>query len=416
VADGNRMAPVSLPAQPANSPATRAADGRWFGAGRSIADDGFTAGAEATAAAVAGRPEPGLLLVFARARADMRQLLDGVRSRSGRNTKIAGCSTIEPMAASGDPATFSVSVVAFGGDGFGYEIEVARDVAGQERAAGSLAAGGLSRLSHPHKVLVLLIDATLDGNVEIVRGAYGTAGAAVPLVGGLASDDWQFDSTCQFAGDGEGVDVFTDAVVGVAIGSPQPVGLGVAHGWRRSGDPMVVTDSDGLKVYEFDNEPALDVFLARVGLDESVLAGSDTFRLAALEYPLGVATRSGEEIRVIQGVDLADRSVWCSAGIPQGGLAWLMEGDTDSLVAGGTESCEQAVRTLGGATPIGLLTFDCAVRRRELGPAGVRREFAEIERVFPGVPFGGFYSYGEIARYRGATGMHHLTMVSLALA
>jgi hypothetical protein len=410
------MAYASLSAEPVELLASRAQDGRWFGSGRSVAEDGFTAGAEATAAAVAGRPEPGLLLVFARAGADMQPLLDGVRSHAGRNTRIAGCSTIEPMAASGEPATFSVSVVAFGGDGFGYEIEVARDVEGEERAAGSRAAAGLARLSHPHKVLVLLIDATLHGNVEIVRGAYGTAGAAVPLVGGLASDDWQFDLTCQFAGDGNGVQVLKDAVVGVAIGSPQPMGLGVAHGWRRAGDPMVVTDSDGLKVYEFDNEPALDVFLARVGLDESVLTGSDSFRLAALEYPLGVATRSGEEIRVIQGVDLADRSVWCSAGIPQGGLAWLMEGDLDSLVAGGTESCQQAVSTLGGATPIGLLTFDCAVRRRELGPAGVRRELAEIERIFPGVPFGGFYSYGEIARYRGATGMHHLTMVSLAIA
>jgi hypothetical protein len=274
----------------------------------------------------------------------------------------------------------------------------------------------MPRKGNPKKFNFIIIDATLNDNVEIVRGAYGTAGAAVPLVGGLASDDWQFNRTCQFAGDSDRVEVFKNAVVGVAIGSPQPVGLGVAHGWRRSGDPMVVTDSDGLKVYEFDNEPALDVFLARVGLDEAALGGGDSFRLAALEYPLGVATRSGEEIRVIQGVDLTDRSVWCSAGIPQGGLAWLMEGDPDSLVAGSTESCQQAVSTLGDATPIGLLTFDCAVRRRELGPAGVRREFDEIERIFPGVPFGGFYSYGEIARYRGATGMHHLTMVSLAIA
>ncbi|WP_221328151.1 FIST signal transduction protein [Actinoplanes sp. L3-i22] len=409
------MSHVTLPTRPADPLATISADGRWFGAGRSGAEDGFTAGAEATVAAIAGRPEPGLLLVFARDCVDMPSLLDGVRSQCGPNVKIAGCSTIEPMAASADPATFSVSVVAFGG-GFGYEIDVAREVEGTERAAGKLAAAGLARLSQPNKVLVLLIDPALDDNVEIVRGAYSTAGAAVPLVGGLASDDWKFDRTCQFAGDSNGVQVLHNAVVGIAIGSPQPVGLGIAHGWRRAGDPMVVTDSSGLKVYEFDNEPALDVFLARVGLDESALTGSDSFRLAALEYPLGVATRSGEEIRVIQGVDLADRSVWCSADIPQGGLAWLMEGDPDSLVAGGAESCQQAVRTLGGATPIGLLTFDCAVRRRELGPAGVRREFAEIERIFPGVPFGGFYSYGEIARYRGATGMHHLTMVCLALA
>ena len=31
-------------------------------------------------------------------------------------------------------------------------------------------------------------------------------------------------------------------------------------------------------------------------------------------------------------------------------------------------------------------------------------------------PFAGFYTTGEIARVRGASGMHHLTLVTLALA
>jgi hypothetical protein len=39
------------------------------------------------------------------------------------------------------------------------------------------------------------------------------------------------------------------------------------------------------------------------------------------------------------------------------------------------------VNTLGGATPIGLLTFDCAVRRRNSVRSGVP-EFDEIERIF----------------------------------
>jgi small ligand-binding sensory domain FIST len=32
------------------------------------------------------------------------------------------------------------------------------------------------------------------------------------------------------------------------------------------------------------------------------------------------------------------------------------------------------------------------------------------------VPYGGFYSTGEIARVRGALGMHHFTVVTLALS
>ena len=32
------------------------------------------------------------------------------------------------------------------------------------------------------------------------------------------------------------------------------------------------------------------------------------------------------------------------------------------------------------------------------------------------VPFAGFYTNGEFARVRGALGMHHFTLVTLALA
>src|SRR5689334_16949787 len=92
--------------------ATLERTGRWFGVGSSTAADGFAAGAEAVAAAVAGRPEPGLVLVFARDHNDMTALTDGVRSQSGPTAKIAGCSTVEPMAAAHGAGEVSVSVIA----------------------------------------------------------------------------------------------------------------------------------------------------------------------------------------------------------------------------------------------------------------------------------------------------------------
>ncbi len=46
----------------------------------------------------------------------------------------------------------------------------------------------------------------------------------------------------------------------------------------------------------------------------------------------------------------------------------------------------------------------------------MQRELAAVAKVGGDVPFGGFFTYGEIARTRGARGMHHLTVVTLALA
>jgi len=58
-------------------------------------------------------------------------------------------------------------------------------------------------------------------------------------------------------------------------------------------------------------------------------------------------------------------------------------------------------------------------RRREhtldLGDEGIRKEGAHLEEAAAGVPFAGFYTYGEIARVRGIAGFHNQTLVVLAL-
>src|SRR5205823_4848244 len=81
------------------------------------------------------------------------------------------------------------------------------------------------------------------------RGAYRVVGAEVPLVGGCAGDDLRMSGTAQFH-DGR---VLRRSVVAAAIASDAPLGIGVRHGWRRVGAPMVVTRSEGNRVYALDD-------------------------------------------------------------------------------------------------------------------------------------------------------------------
>ena len=62
--------------------------------------------------------------------------------------------------------------------------------------------------------------------------------------------------------------VLTDAVVAAGIASDAPLGIGVRHGRRRVGDPMLVTRSGGNRVNTLDSRPALDVHLERGGVAE----------------------------------------------------------------------------------------------------------------------------------------------------
>ena len=374
---------------------------RWFGAGHSTAADSAEAGTEAAASAIGGRT-PELVLVFCSPRHDLPALLLGVRAEAGPEATVVGATTLGELAYDG-VSDGGVAVAALGGAGFSVRTRIShiRDVG--HRQAGAAAAEAMAGVSHPHSVLILLADGMAGEPHEVVRGAYAVVGATVPMVGGFAGATVQFvDET-----------LVEDAVIGVALGSDGPIGIGVAHGWRRMEPPMVVTRSSGGTVYELDDEPALDVLLRRTGL----ATAAELFdRERNTIRGIGLSRRNGEDMRELVEGDDAARWVRSPADVPQGTLCWLMDDDPGGLVGGAAESCEEAVEGLGGKTPLGALAFDCADRRRRLGAEGARAEMAAMRAALGSAPYAGFYTSAEIARVRGALGTHHLSLVTLAVA
>ncbi|MEV7621902.1 FIST N-terminal domain-containing protein [Actinoplanes sp. NPDC089786] len=381
---------------------------RWFGAGHSIAADSAKAGAEAAASAVGGRT-PAVVFVFASHQHDLPALLMAVRDEAGPNALVVGASTLGELAYDGASAG-GVSVAALGGEGFTVRAKVAHIGDAGHRRAGAEAAEAMAGVTSPHSVLILLADGLSGDPHEVVRGAYSVLGAAVPLVGGFAGGGSDKSRTFQFIGD----TVYTDAVVGVALGSDAPIGIGVAHGWHRVEPPMIITSSRGGRIFELDDEPALDVLLRRNDLAGQRAA--DLFHGVDALQALGLSRRNGEDIRVIHDGDDADRSILGMSDVPQGALCWLMEADHDALIRGATDSCREALDGLGGKVPLGVLAFDCGARRGRLGPDGMQEEMAAMRSALGSTPYAGFYTAGEIARVRGALGTHHLTLVTLALA
>jgi hypothetical protein len=259
---------------------------------------------------------------------------------------------------------------------------------------------------------MLLTDGLAGDQQEIVRGAYSVLGAEVPLVGGCAGDDLKMKRTFQLH-DGR---VLTDAVVAAAIASDAPFGIGVHHGWRTVGEPMVVTSSAQNRVFRLDDRPALDVYLQRLDAPAEAQRDHDAFTRFALTHPLGLNRRSGEEhVRFVADADFADRSLGCIAEVPQGALAWIMEGDAASVLDATDAACADALEPLGERRPIGLLAFDCIARRGVLGE-GIAQEVSRVAAQADGAPVAGFYTYGEIARTAGMSGFHNQTLVVLAVS
>jgi hypothetical protein len=382
---------------------------RWIAVGRSDSPDPTTAARDAIAGALTG-PDPKLLIVFCSSSYD-RDALARALDEAASGVPLVGCSTAGEIATSG-PGECGVVVTALGGPGFSVATAVARDAAPDLRAAGAHVATCMRAIDErPHRALLLLTDGLAGDQTLIVRGAYSVVGAQVPLVGGCAGDDLKMTCTHQF----HGGEALTGAVVGVALGSDAPLGIGVRHGWRRVGEPMLITRSAANRVHEIDSRPALDVYFERLGAPADVRHDQEAFVHFAQTHPLGLASRSEEHVRFIGDADFEDRSLGCIAEVPQGALAWLMEGDDSSVLDATDAACADALAALDGNPPLGLLAFDCIARRGVLGDEGIRREVERVAHCGAGAPVAGFYTYGEIARTRGINGFHNQTLVVLAV-
>ena len=385
------------------------------------------------------RPEHGphdaeqvaLCLVFASSEHELAQVAAGVRRVLAQAVPLVGCTTSGEIAGTRSEDA-SVAVMLLGGPGFTVRTAMARglstDSAGTgQRAAQALYAGDPQlpspavprpRAEQPDRssdVVLLLSDGLSGDQQAMVTGVYRVTGAAIPLVGGCAGDDLRMTATHQLIGGPDGDQVVQDCVVGVRLRSDAPIGIGVRHGWARVGRPVVVTSSDGNQVFTLDDEPALDVYLRLLGAPPQAYTDSAALTRFALDHPLGISGRTQDVVRFVTGADLETRALNLVARMPQGGLAWVMTGDVDSVLQATDDACQMAVDQLHGAPARGILAFDCIARRAVLG-ASTQDEVDRIGARTDGAPVVGFYTYGEIARTHGMSGFHNQTLVVLALA
>ncbi|MFM7063057.1 MAG: FIST signal transduction protein [Actinomycetes bacterium] len=391
----------------------------WVRVGHSVATDSAVAAAEAVHEALQGETAQ-LVAVFVSTGHDLEVVARTVDAAAGP-APVVGASTAGEVF-TGGPSDSSVVVMALGGDGFAVSTglgvsEEAQDPAADlttvslRDAAFTAAACAKDVDRRQHTVLLLLADGLVGDQMEVVRGAYEQAGASIPLVGGCAGDDLDMEQTFQVYGGS----VHRGAVVAAAISSDRPIGIGVRHGWEPVGESMLVTASQGVTVSTLDDQPALDVYLDRFNAHDEVRADLDAFINFAVTRPLGIRRRDRMEIRYVGGADFERRTIQCIAEVPAGGLAWTMTGDAETILGATDDACTEAIEALGGADPLGLMVFDCIARRSVLSDDGDQAEVARMRVHAGAAPVAGFYTYGEIARTRGAGGFHNQTLVALAL-
>ena len=384
---------------------------RWVRVGTSSNQDPERAVAEALAP-VLEMGQPKLAILFCSPAQDLSQVSRLVKQAIGDN-EVIGCSSagelIRDHALSG-----GLVIWALGGDGFnvttGFGLGTPEE--GLRNAAAE-AARCIERVERKqHTLMFLLADGLCGDQMEVVRGAYDVCGAHVPLMGGCAGDDMALQSTRQIH---EGA-LLTHAVVAAAISSDAPMAIGIAHGWQPLSEPMLVTESHGTTVVSLDDRPALDVYLDAYDAPAEVREDPAAFFRFAHTRPIGIARRNRTEIRYVYSADYEKRTVTVFAEVPQGAMAYLMQGSCNSVLEATAEVCALAEESLEGHPARGFMVLECVARKSLLDQEGLLDASLRLPTVKEGISVGGFYTYGEIARTDGAGGLHNQTVVALAVA
>jgi len=381
----------------------------WVSVGASTLEDTTAAVEEALGQLTISGPAA-LVVLMAAPRYDLHTAAALIEPRLPE-ARLIGCSSSGEIAPAG-ALTQALVIWALGGSGVRVSTGWGESTGQGLRQAASDAAQCLNQLERrAHTVLMLLSDGLGGDQREVVRGAYDVANVDVPLVGGCAGDYLAMQRTQQL----HGQRVMQGAVVAAAVSSDRPLGVGVSHGWTPVSEPMVVTGSKETLLSALDDRPALDVYFDFFKPSEAVQRDPKAFADFAATHPIGIRRRDKIEMRHITGFDLSRRALITVAEVPQGALAFLTEGDFNSVLGAAAQSCEAAIGALGGTPPVGLLLFDCVSRRSVFSEARVQEETDLINRTTGAVPMGGFYTYGEIARTKGSGGFHNQTLVTLAI-
>ena len=286
----------------------------------------------------------------------------------------------------------------------GIGIGVRRDAASDLRSAAREAvAEALDPLADAeHRLLLLLLDTPNSDHADAVSGAYEVAGPQVPLAGGGAGG-----TSPALLLDGAAI---RDAVVAIALAAPNAVGLGTAHGCKAIATPAIVTRSDGLQVVELDGRPASEVYLERLGYADVVLSDEE-FEALAVTHPLAQPELNGDtrlrHVRWREGTNLA-----CATHLPPGAAVEFTRQGPEDIVEAASRAVDDSLWALDHP-PGAALVFDCAGRKGAIGDALGLEQSALTSAFGEPPPLAGAFTYGEIARSRGAKGdRNHAAVVA----
>ncbi|NLI76517.1 MAG: hypothetical protein GX442_08750 [Candidatus Riflebacteria bacterium] len=275
------------------------------------------------------------------------------------------------------------------------------------------------REQNPAVNMVYFLASGIDiANDRCIAGLEAVFGPQVTVFGATSADNMRGVVSYQ------GVDgkVFQHAACAVGFADPGlECDTQATHGFVATGEPLVVTRSEGHKIHEFNGRPAWAEYTRRLGLTEQVTCG-DTIPVGALAEELSpdLAREYGNHhiLRVVTGHE--GGTMYYATTCPEGTKLWLTTRDEARIFSEMERMTRTMVERAQGRRPVAVFHADCLARGRFLFNRVLKDEL--VSRMqFPftrdGVcpPWLGMYGFGEFARLGGANTFHNYTTALYAI-
>ncbi len=233
--------------------------------------------------------------------------------------------------------------------------------------------------------------------MEIEKGIEEILGRNFPLIGAASAAHSKKKNTLQFYND----DVVTDSVVLLLFAGPVVFSCGIQGGHAPMGGKEVITSANKNVIYTIGNRPALKYFEQYAGSEHSLF----------MNYCFAIfpKDREGFYVRSAPFCDPETGSVTLNGIVEQGDYVQIGSVDKETCIDSCTQSIRMALENYPGSRPSAVLLFSCAGRKMMLGTQ-VIKETQTVEKYLGGIPFSGFYSYGEIGPLsKGSKSLFHGT-------
>ncbi len=315
---------------------------------------------------------------------------------------LIGCSTDGEMSSDFGYSERSCALLLFVSETVRFAAALVEDFAESPEASARVAVEAASKaLAAEPKLCFALPDGLSTIGMSVDKALRSALGEAFPILGGAAGDRMEFSRTYQFCGRRS----VSGGMALLLMAGPLHLASGMGLGWKPQGRSFTLTGTQGNTVYSIDHHPALSVLAQYLGPDRSQYS----------YFPLAVQEAGqGYYLRNPISCDEREQSVSFVGNVPAGATVRFTEAGSEDILEAAREATREARSAYGPGQPALALVVSCCSRRRALGTR-TAEELAPLVRA--GVPFFGFYSYGELAPAQngGAAQFHNKTFVVLFL-